>query len=299
MSQRTEKLCDMGKAVNLIEDGMRIGLGGFVLYQKPMAIVHELIRAGKKNLTLVGSTHSIDADMLIGAGCLSKIETSYVGLEKFGLARNFRREMESGRLETIYYPELIAIDRFRANREGLDFWPVNSLGGNDVVNKNPDIIPFECPITAKPLWAVPAANIDVGIIHAYAADKYGNVQIQERHTLPQSLNTTIAFACKTLIVTAEKIVDSSDIRKKPHLTVIPSFKTTCVVHVENGSHPTPTLSETRMDEKFITEYVEATKTRESFKKFLQKYIYDTKDFKEYLDLVGKEQIEAIKERGLE
>ena len=196
------------------------------------------------------------------------------------------------------YPELIAIDRFRANREGLDFWPVNSLGGNDIVNKNPDIIPFECPMTGRPLWAVPAANIDVGIIHAYAADKYGNVQIQERHTLPQSTNTTIAYACKTLIVTAEKIVDTSEVREKPHLTVIPSYKTTCVVHVENGSHPTPTLSMTRMDDTFITKYVEASKSKESFRRFLDKFVYSTKDFNEYLQLVGREKIEELKEREI-
>ena len=295
MNQREEKLCTIEQAVKLIGDGMRIGFGGFVLYQKPMAIVQELIRSGKKNLTLVGSTHALDADMLIGAGCLSKIETSYVGLEKFGLAKNFRRAMENGRLKTVYYPELMAVDRFRANREGLDFWPVNSLGGSDIVKHNPDIVPFECPITGRPLWAIPAANIDVGIIHAHAADKYGNVQIQERHTLPQSTNTTIAFSSKTLIVTAEKIVDTSEIRENPHLTVIPSYKTTCVVHVPNGSHPTPTLSVTKMDDEFIKKYVEASKTEETFHRFLDQYIFSTKNFEEYLNLVGMQQIESIKE----
>jgi len=295
MNQRAEKLCEMEQAVELIQDGMRIGLGGFVLYQKPMAFVQELIRKEKKELTLVGSAHALDADMLIGAGVLAKIETSYVGLEKFGLARNFRREMEAGRLKTIYYPELMALDRFRANREGLDFWPVNSLGGNDVLNKNSEIIKFDCPISGRPLWAVPAANIDVGIIHAHAADKYGNVQIQERHTLPQSTNTTIAFACKTLIVTAEKIIETSEIRENPHLTVIPAYKTTCVVHVPHGSHPTPTISKTRMDDEFITKYVDASKTKETFNEFLDKYIYRTNNFNEYLNLVGQNQLESIKE----
>ncbi|MCM3759894.1 hypothetical protein M3212_03725 [Alkalihalobacillus oceani] len=295
MIQRAEKVWSMEKASALIHDGMRIGLGGFVLYQKPMAFVQELIRKRKRNLTLVGSAHALDADMLIGAGSLSKLETSYVGLEKFGLARNFRREMEQGGLKTVYFPELMAIDRFRADREGLDFWPVNSLGGNDVANNNPEIIPFKCPVSRRPLWAVPAAKIDVGIIHAHAADKYGNVQIQERHSLPQSTNTTIAFACKTLIVTVEKIVENREIRENPHLTVIPSYKTTCVVHVKNGSHPTSTLSASQMDDKFISEYVEASRTKESFKEFLDKYIYGTRNFNEYLNLVEKKQIESFKE----
>lgn len=52
-----------------------------------MAVVQELIRAGRKNLTIVGCVNSIETDMLIGAVCVSAIETSYVGLEKYGLAK--------------------------------------------------------------------------------------------------------------------------------------------------------------------------------------------------------------------
>lgn len=296
MKRRTEKLCDLKEAAAYIKDGMRIAFGGFVLYQKPMALVHELIRAGRKDLTIVGSANSIDVDMLVGAGALSRIETSYVGLEKFGLAKNFRRAMEQGRLKTVYYPELVSWDRFRASREGLAFWPVNSLGGSDIVNKNPDIVPFPCPITGRPLWAVPAANIDVGIIHAHAADKYGNVQIQERHMVPQGFNLAVAGACKTLIVLAEKIVSNEEIRKHAQYTAIPAFKTTCVVHVPFGSHPTPTLSVTRMDNAFFNLYVKASETDESFRQFLDRYVYGVGSFDEYLDAVGRDQVEALREQ---
>lgn len=296
LKQRKEKIYDINEAMNLITDGMRIAFGGFVLYQKPMAAIHELIRLKRKNLTVVGPANSIDVDMLVGSGSLSQVETSYVGLEKFGLARNYRRAMESGNLKTIFYPELIAWDRFRASREGLAFWPVNSLGGSDIANQNPEIKSFSCPITGNKLWAVPAANLDVGIIHAPAADKYGNVQIQEKHMLPQGFNVALARACKTLIVTVEKIIDNDEILENPQLTIIPSFKTTCVVHVPNGSHPTPTLYHTKMDEKFLEDYTKTTTNDKDFKEFLNTYIYDTNNFANYLNVIGNNQIDSLRER---
>jgi glutaconate CoA-transferase subunit A len=296
MVERAEKLCSLKDAVGLIEDGMRIGFGGFTVYQRPMAVAHEIIRAGKKNLTIVGCNDSIDVDMLIGAGCVSRVETSYVGLEKFGLARNFRRTMEAGKLKMVYYPEMLSCDRFRANRSGMPFWPVDFLGGNDVANRNQEIVPFKCPVTGKQLWAVPAANIDVAIIHAHIADKYGNVQIQDRYILPQSTNETVAHACSTIIATAEHIVDNEVIRENPHLTMVPAFKTTCVAEARYGSHPTPTLYETRTDEIFFNEYVKASETESTFKEFLDKYIYGVNTFDEYIALVGRKQLEALEER---
>ncbi len=293
MTKRLEKLCSLAEAMALIEDGMRIAFGGFAVYQKPMAAVHEIIRTKKKNLTLVGAVESIDADMLIGAGCVSHIETSYVGLEKFGLARNFKRAMETGSLKIAYYPELLSWDRFCADRSGMTFWPVNFLGGSDIVNKNPDIIPFKCPLTGKQLWAVPAANVDVAVVHVHMADKYGNVQIQDRHTVPQGFIEAVAQSCSTVIVTAEHIVSNDVIRQTPHLTILPAYKTTCVVEARYGSHPTPTLNETHTDNDFFRLYAKAIEQEDTFREFLNKYIYGTKMLEEYIALVGADQVAAL------
>ena len=286
MGERTSKLCTLEEAVLHVQDGMRIAIGGFAVYQKPMAMVQELIRAKKRNLTLVGACNSIDADMLIGAGCLSRIETSYVGLEKFGLAMNYRRAVQNGDIKVVHYPEVLSWDRFRADREGFPYWPVYFLSGSDIVKYNPEIIPYTCPVTGKPVHALPAAKTDVVIIHAYAADQYGNVQIQDRYLIPQSQDILMARAAKKLIVTAEKIIDTEELYKNPQRTVIASFSTTCVVHVPCGSHPTPTLSVTTTDEKHFHLYADASKTPESFKEYLDKYIYGVKDFASYLKLTG-------------
>lgn len=291
--ERSEKLCTLEQAVSLVSDGARIAFGGFAVYQKPMAAVQQIIRAGKKDLTIVGCVHSIEADMLIGAGCVSTIETSYVGLEKFGLAQNYRRAVQEGRVRVVYYPEMLAWDRFRADREGMPFWPVYFLGGNDVARDNPEIKPFICPVTGKQAWAVPAARPDVVVIHAWRADKYGNVQIQERSMLPQYLNVDMARACRNLIVTVEEIVDTEVIKQTPQLTLIPAFRVAAVCHVPHGSHPTATVACTEEDAAHFETYVAASDSTEHFNAYLDEYIRGTRDFSAYLDKIGAAHLKEL------
>lgn len=295
MTKRKTKLCSLAEAVSHISEGDRIAFGGFAVYQKPMAVVQEMIRQDKKNLTIVGCVNSIEADMLIGAGCVSSIETSYVGLEKFDLALNYRRACQSGQIKVVHYPEMLAWDRFRADREGMPFWPVYYMAGNDITKDTKEIVPFTCPVTGKQAWAIPAARPDVVVIHAYKGDIYGNVQMQERTMLPQYLNVDMARSCKKLIVTVEEIVDTSEIMKKPHLTLIPAFRTTAICHVPFGSHPTPTLLCTKEDGAHFEEYVKASADAAHFQEYLDRYIKGTKDFNEYLTRIGASQLESLKE----
>lgn len=297
MPKRKEKLCSLKEAVKLIPDGARIAFGGFAVYQKPMAAVHEIIRAGKKELTIVGSVNSLDVDMLAGAGALKRVETSYVGLEAFGLAPNYRRAVQQGEIEVVHYSEMMAWDRFRANWDGLPYWPAYYLGGSDLARLNPEIIPYVCPVTGKDAWAVPPANPDVVILHAKAADKYGNVVIADRHLYPQSMDVTMSHAGGRLMITAEEIRDTESLKKQPHLTYIPSYKVQCVIHVPFGSHPTPTLLSTRMDREHFGVYAKAAQSPEAFQEYLDKYIRGTENFKEYLLLTGAREGELKEENA--
>ena len=151
MAPRASKRKTMTEAVSLIRDGMRLALGGFGLYQHPMAFVREMIRANKRDLTVVGITNGPEVDMLAGAGCLARVETAHVGLETFGLAPNYRREAEAGRIRVVDYPEIMSMDRFRASQDNFTFLPAYYLGGNDVLRYNPDIKETACPLTGKKL----------------------------------------------------------------------------------------------------------------------------------------------------
>jgi glutaconate CoA-transferase subunit A len=291
---RTSKLCSLSDAVSAVTDGDRIAFGGFAVYQRPIAFVHELIRQKRRDLTIVGVVNANETDLLVGAGCIRRIETSYVGLENFGLARNFRRAAEAGEIEVVDYPELIAWDRFRASQENLPFWPCTFLGGSDVARLNPEIVPFTCPVTGKQLWAVPPARPDVVVVHAIMGDEYGNVAFPARRLLPQSVDVTHTRSCDKVIVTVERIVSTEEIKKHPELTEIPSFRTTHIVEVPYGAHPTAVLGIYQADDKHFRAYAEAGSTQENFDSYLAEYVYGTKDHHEYLERIGLRRLIALR-----
>lgn len=283
---RRSKLASLTEAAALVEDGMRVALGGFAIYQHPMALVRELIRQGRRDLTVVGVANGIEVDMLAGAGCLGRVETSYVGLEKYGLARNFRRRVEDGALEVVDYPEMLSWDRFRASQDNLTFWPAAFLGGTDIVRYNPEIKAFPCPLTGRQLHAVPPADPDVAVIHAVAGDAYGNVLVPSRRLLPQSLDVTLARCCDRLIVTVERIVDTAFLKRRPHLVQIPTYRTTCIVEAPWGAHPTPVLGLSKADDAHFRRYVEASGSASAFAAYLAEYVTGPRDHLSYLDKVG-------------
>ncbi len=289
-----DKLISMREAAARVPDGARIALGGFAVYQHPMAFVRELVRQRRRDLTLVGVVHGNDADMLAGAGCLARIETSYVGLEKYGLAPNFRRAAEAGTLQVVDYPELLSWDRFRASESNLTFLPARFLGGTDIVARNPDIKPFDCPLTGRKLWAVPPADPDVAVIHALAADPRGNVLVPERRLMPQSLDITLARSCDTVIVTAERIVDNAEIRRNAHLNQIPSYRVSHVVETPWGAHPCPVLGFSMIDDRAFRDYAAAAADPGVFDAWLDDTVYGVADHRGYLDRLGSARLSALR-----
>lgn len=291
--KRTVKLTSISAAIASVKDHQRLALGGFAIYQRPMALAAELVRQQRRNLTLVGIVNAIEADLLIGAGVVSRIETSYVGLERFGLARNFRRAVEAGTLTAVDYPELIAWDRFRASQEGLPFWPCTFLGGSGVVANNPQIKPFRCPVTARQLWAVPPANPDVVLVHAPLGDEFGNVAFHARKMLPQSADITLSRSCDRVIVSVEKIVTTRELSRQPHLVEIPAFRTTHIVEAPFGAHPTSVPGLYDCDQQAFQHYIDASASAETFAAWLKENIADG-DHLRYLDQQGTRRLLALR-----
>lgn len=297
MAERAEKIMSVRQAVGQIHDGDRVAFGGFAVYNKAMALTHEIIRSGLRHLTIVGVANSIEVDMLVGAGCVDTVETSYMGLEKFGLAKNFRRAVQAGQVEVVHYPELLSWDRFRASQEGLSFWPTYLLGGSDIVKYNDKIVPFSDPITGRQMWALPAAAPDVALIHMWKGDRYGNLQTQSRRMNPQSVDIVVSRACKRVIATVEHLVETEEIMRSPQSTTVPAFRTLSVSHVPHGSHPTMNLDVTATDEQHFQLYADACDTEQSFRAYLDKYVLGVDDFEQYLALVGSEQVKALERSG--
>ena len=291
--KKTEKLLSIEDAAKLVSNGSRIALGGFGIYQRPMAFVRELIKQKVKSLTIVGVVSSIEADILIASNCIDTIETSYVGFEKYGIAPHFRKHSEKGNLKVIDYPELLSVDRFRASQENLDFWPTTGLGGTDIVKLNKDIKSFKSPISKKLLHALPAAKPDVVVIHALAGDPYGNIIVPSYKNMAQSLDIILSRSCDNVIITIEKIVSDNFMKKHPHLIEIPSHRVKAVCLAPYGAHPTSMLGRYSDDEKHWAEYIKASKNNEDFKKYINKYITSANGNNGYLNKIGGAHLSSL------
>jgi glutaconate CoA-transferase, subunit A len=91
------KVLGLADAVSWIHDGDAVGIGGGPLHAAPMALIHEIIRAGRRDLTLILSPRSgLAADLLLGAGCARAIEFAQITLDEYGMPPHFRRLAQAG-----------------------------------------------------------------------------------------------------------------------------------------------------------------------------------------------------------
>src|SRR5581483_11246282 len=171
-----------------------------------MAATRALIRRGIKNLHLVAlPTTSLQADLLIGAGCVAGLETSAVSLGEFGPAPRFTAAMTSGtlKMKDATCPALHAA--FQAAEKGIPFMPLRGLIGSDLPKHRPDWRTIDNPFGKDdPIVLLPAIRPDVALFHAPMADRQGNVWIGRQREL-----STMAHASAKTVVTVEKINDNS------------------------------------------------------------------------------------------
>ncbi len=295
-----EKLTTLGEAVTRIPSGSSIAMGGSILRRQPNAVVHELLRRGVKNITLMAFPSSIAADLLAAAGSLNRFEGIYVGLFWYGLAPNFRRAVQQGQVDVRDFPESVMVARFRAASMGLTYHPVKALLGTDMARLNPEQVrEITCPFTGEQYHAVPPAEADFTIIHGYVGDKYGNVQwpvVRDSDDIDQ----LIARAGKRLIVAVERIVPHGAIIRRPNLTYIPHSWVEAIVETPFGAHPTACDTFYNEDDDHLRAYIAAGRDPEHFQAYLSEYVYGVKDHSEYLQRVGgMEKLARLRVEGEE
>ncbi len=280
---KTEKLMSVSDAVRrFIHDGDYLASGGFGGVRIATAILHEIVRQRIKNLALSGHTATHDFQILAAGHSFNRCDIAYiVGLEMRGLSPNARRVMESGEVRVTEWSNATLAWRFKAAAMGVPFLPCRTVLGTDV-EKHSAAKEITCPFTGKKLLAVPALYPDVAIIHVHRADVYGNCQI-DGITIADS---DVARASKRVIITTEHLVDTDEIRREPIKTLLPYWLVDAVCHVRFGSYPGNMPYEYYSDEPHLAEWMEAEKDIEILQKFMDRYIYGTKSFEEYLELKG-------------
>ena len=209
------------------------GIGGFGANRIPTAVIHEILRARRKNLGFLGHTSTHDFELLCAGKCFNRLDAAYiVGLEARGLSPNARRYMESGEVKVTEWTNYSLAARLRAAAEGVSFGIVRSMLGTDTFKMSGAKV-IECPFTGKKFAAVPALWPDVAVIHVHEADMYGNAVFKGISIADMEL----ARAAKHVIVTAEKLVTNATIRANPTATSIPFYLVDAVVEIPFGSYP--------------------------------------------------------------
>ena len=286
MVKPIEKRMSAPEAVNqFIDDGDHLIIGNYTVCTC-MELVFEILRQGKSGFTLYSQSGILDVEMLVAAGAVDRLVTTYVlrsGGRHGGSA--VERALQNGTLEIEDYTNYNYNARLMAGMHGFSFMQVfEGITVTDLFKKRSFMGEdkyriIKCPYTGKDVVTVPAANPDVCIVHVQRADKFGNAQYWGAiGSVPAA-----ALSSKRIIVTCEEIVDTEIIRSGPHHTIIPAFRTDAVIEVPWGAHPTEVVGHYNQDRLMWGLFAAAAANRASMTEWMDEWIFGCQDRQAYID----------------
>jgi glutaconate CoA-transferase subunit A len=247
-----------------VNDGDEVALEGFT-HLIPFAAGHELIRQGRRDLTLVRLTPDVVYDQLIGAGCAAKLVFSWGGNPGVGSLHRFRDAVERGwprRIELDEHSHAGMAARWQAGAAGLPFLPLRGYAGTGLPARSRTIDTVCCPFTGEELAAVRALTPDVGIIHAQQADREGNVALWGI----TGVQKECVLASRRSLVTVEEVVD----RFEPRMgaVVLPHWVIDAIAVVPGGAHPSYAAGYSERDNDAYRRWDAISRDRASFTTWL-------------------------------
>ncbi len=281
-SSKQAKLTTLRDAIaTLVPDGATVAMEGFT-HLIPFAAGHEIIRQGKRDLTLIRMTPDVIYDQMIGVGSARKLVFSWGGNPGVGSLHRFRDAVEHGhphplQLEEHSHAGMAA--RYTAGASGLPFAILRGYVGTDLA-KHADMATIMCPFTGEELAAVPALSPDITIIHAQQADRSGNVGMWGI----TGVQKEAALAATTTIVTVEEVVDELSPRGPNHV-VLPSWTLAAIAPVPGGAHPSYAMGYSRRDNAFYTAWDRISRDRDVFRDWVEEHILGTEDHASYLESI--------------
>jgi glutaconate CoA-transferase subunit A len=252
-----------------LKDGDIVAMEGFT-HLIPFAAGHEVIRQGRKRLSLIRMTPDLIYDQMIGMGCAEKVVFSWGGNPGVGSLHRFRDAHENG------WPNQIAIEEhshaamanaFDAGAAGLPFAVFRGYRGAELKRVNPNIKDIACPFTGEKLAAVPAIKLDAAIVHAQRADQKGNVLFEGI----VGVQKQAVLAAKRSIVTVEEIVDTLE-PHSPNAVILPGWTVSAVVHVPGGAHPSYAQGYYKRDNTFYKKWDAISRERDSFRAWIDEHV---------------------------
>jgi glutaconate CoA-transferase subunit A len=286
------KVMDMATAVSLfVADGSTVAIEGFTAFIC-FAAAHEIIRQGKRGLTLVRMTPDLVYDQMVAAGVARKMVFSYLGNPGVGNLHCIRRAVEKGipqPLEVEEYSHFGMVGRYIAGASKLPFFPLRSYTATDLPQANPDIKFLSNPYGEDEIAVVPPINPDVAFLHAQRADAQGNTQLWGL----LGMQKEVAFAAKQVVVVVEEIVDEEIIRRDPNRTLIPGLVVDAVVVEPYGAHPSYVQGYYDRDNTAYLEWDKMSRDQVSTEAWLQEWVFGVPNRAAYLEKLGKERLATL------
>jgi len=253
-----------------------------------VAFSHELIRQGRKELTLSACILGLDADVLVGAGAVKRLIYGGGSLDRYGPIFCVNRAYEQKKVVAEYYSSLAVTFRYVAGALGIPFMPIKSMMGSDLLKRlkeetAPDNVKeMDDPFTGEHLVLVKALQPDVAVLQVQQCDAEGNARVYG----PRWENAEAARAAKKVVVITEDLVPVDIIRQQPELTLVPGFHVDAVVQLPYGAHPTSLYKYYDHDEEHLKYYVSKAHSEAGIAEYIDEYIIKPGNHMAYLEKVG-------------
>jgi len=253
----------------LVSDGDAVALEGFT-HLIPHAAGHELIRQGRRDLTLIRLTPDVVYDQLIGTGCARKLVFSWGGNPGVGSLHRLREAVEHG------WPEPLELEEhshagmaaaYAAGAANLPFAVLRGYAGTDLP-AHTQAAWIECPFTGERLAAVRALRPDVGIIHAQRADRNGNVQLWGI----SGVQKEAVLAAARSLVTVEEVVD--ELEPVPGAVILPTWVVSAVAVAPGGAHPSYVHGYYERDNAFYRRWDGISRDRDAFADWIREHVLE-------------------------
>lgn len=247
------KLTDAASALRpYLTDGMCIGLGGFGLDRKPMTLVREIADSPVRDLVLETFAGGLDVELLLAAGKVARVCACHVGLDHFGLAPLFREARQSGAVFFEEWSEFTQLAAWRAAAEQAPYAVVPLDPETELLRVNPHFKPAPA-LWGEGAFAVRAPKFDLAVLHVEAAHPDGwAIAIGDPY-----LDTILARAAKRVVVSAERIMDDSELEARYRDVHLLAATVDAVVLAPGAALPGSCLPDYMLDLPAMRAYVEA------------------------------------------
>ena len=280
----TSKIVDLREAVTSVTDGSHLALGGFAITRNAVAVAHELVRAGRRDLNVTQVIGGIETDLLAAGDCIGKLTYSGGSLDRFGPLHNVNRGIGDGRIEALEYSSLALTLRLLAGSLGLPSITTHSMLGSDLLE--PLIREGEAVVDVDPFGGgrvvvMPALRPDIAFVHVDVADDAGNAAVDG----PRWALRETALAAPRVVVIAEERVATGEI--DANRVALPAAVVDAVVVLPRGAHPTAVHERYDFDRQHLTEYAQSMSSgADERDAYLDRFVRGVDTHAAYLALVG-------------